>query len=61
MEHLKFSESVNFETKNLSKVNLFFTNGRDFSDYDASTKDMVSKILDANALVLGRPVFCDSI
>lgn len=44
MSHLEFSEGVQFETIDLSKITLAFSDGRDFREYDMTTKDVVQKI-----------------
>src|SRR5690554_6342385 len=61
MESIEFSADVEFEIVDLAKINLSFADGRDFRDYDAETSALVQKILDADALVIGTPIFNASI
>ena len=61
MQNLHFSEDVVFETVDLSETTLAFSDGRDFRDYDEVTKNVVQKILDADALVLATPIYNASI
>ncbi len=61
MQNLHFSEVVSFETVDLSETTLAFSDGRDFREYDEITKNVVQKILDADALVLASPIYNASI
>lgn len=61
MESLNFSSHVDFEIVNLADLSLDFADGRDFRDYEGDSKELVQKILDADALVIGTPIFQASI
>ena len=61
MEYIKFSDNVDYEIIDLSKINLQFVDGRDYREYDSETSNLVAKILKADALLIGTPVYNASI
>lgn len=61
LEAMRFSEDVEYEIIDLSQTKLMFADGRDFREYDEITRNVVQKVLDADALVIGTPIFNASI
>ncbi|QIK70733.1 NAD(P)H-dependent oxidoreductase [Erysipelothrix sp. HDW6C] len=56
-----FSSDVDFEVVDLKEIEVAFSDGRDYRDYEGDTLHLVEKILAADALVIGSPVFQASI
>lgn len=61
LENISFSENVEYETIDLSKTKLEFADGRDYRDYETETREVVEKILAADALLIGTPIYNASI
>ncbi len=61
LEAMEFSSAVEFQIIDLSTTQLNFADGRDFREYNDTTRNVVQKILDADALLIGTPIFNASI
>ncbi|CAM3624664.1 NADPH-dependent FMN reductase [Erysipelothrix urinaevulpis] len=61
LENITFSQDVDYEIIDLATLDIMFADGRDYRDYEGDTKTLVEKILDADALIIGTPVFQASI
>ena len=53
--------NINFELIDLADYDIVFADGRHFQDYEGDTYTVISKIIDADALVIGTPIFQASI
>lgn len=61
MKALKFKDDVDVELIDLSTLSLEFADGRDYRDYRGDTLQLVQKIMEADGLVIGTPIFQASI
>ncbi len=61
LDTLSFPEDVEFELIELSQLNISFADGRDYREYTDDTTTLVSKILDADGIIIGTPVYQASI
>lgn len=61
LNHIKFSDDVDYEIVDLADFNLQFADGRVFGEYDNATIELINKIMDADALLIGSPVYQASI
>lgn len=61
MNALVFGAEVDHEHLNLKDLEMSFADGRDYREYDNDNKTIVQKIIDADALIIGTPIFQASI
>ncbi|WP_201288888.1 MULTISPECIES: NADPH-dependent FMN reductase [Erysipelothrix] len=61
MQNIKFSDGVDYEIVDLSELDIMFADGRDFRDFEGDTRTLVEKIIAADAIIVGTPVFQASI
>lgn len=61
MQNIKFSDGVDYEIVDLSELDIMFADGRDFPDFEGDTRTLVEKIIAADAIIVGTPVFQASI
>lgn len=61
MESIEFSDNVEYEIIDLKTISLAFADGRDYREYDKITSELVEKILHADAILIGTPVYNASI
>lgn len=54
-------ETVKTEMISLGDFDLAFSDGRDYRDYDGDTNTVISKIMSADAFIIGTPVYQSSI
>lgn len=52
---------IEFELIDLADYEIIFADGRHYQDYEGDTQSVVTKIMDADALVIGTPIFQASI
>lgn len=45
----------------LSEMDMVFSDGRNYLDYEGDTKDIAQSVMDADALIIGTPIFQASI
>lgn len=50
-----------FTLIDLAEVDMVFSDGRNYSDYEGDTKMVAEKIMEADAIIIGTPVFQASI
>lgn len=61
VERFKDQENVKVTFINLANYNLQFSDGRNYVDYDGDTKFVTERIMKADGIVIGTPVFQASI
>lgn len=61
LNEIKFSPNTSYEIIDLADYNLPFADGRFLNEYDSSVLNLINKIIDADALVIGFPVYQASI
>lgn len=61
LSHLNFGNDVHIDNINLSDVNMSFADGRDYREYDNDNKNIVEKIVAADAIIIGTPIYQASI
>lgn len=61
LNEIKFSPNTSYEIIDLADYNLPFVDGRFLNEYDSSVLNLINKIIDADALVIGFPVYQASI
>lgn len=54
-------DSIETELISLGDYNLVFSDGRDYRDYEGDTSTVISKIMSADAYIIGTPVYQSSI
>lgn len=54
-------DSVETEIISLGDFDLVFSDGRDYRDYEGDTNKVISKVMEADAFVIGTPVYQSSI
>ncbi|CCV63630.1 NADH-dependent fmn reductase [Alteracholeplasma palmae J233] len=58
---IKFDENTEYEIIDLKDYQLPFADGRVLSDYDEITQNLIYKIMDSDALIIGTPIYQASI
>lgn len=61
LQNIHFSQDVDFTLVQLSDLKLSFSDGRDYREYEDDSTWLVEKILEADAILIGTPVFQASI
>lgn len=61
LSEITFVDNVDYEIIDLSEVQLDFADGRDYREYNTETATLVEKILSADALIIGSPIYQASI
>ena len=61
LNHLKFSDNINYEILDLANYNLEFSDGRAFNEYNEDTINLINTLMDADAIVIGTPIYQASI
>lgn len=61
LTHLKFSDNINYEILDLANYNLEFSDGRAFNEYNEDTINLINTLMDADAIVIGTPIYQASI
>lgn len=61
LAHLNFDETIDFELINLKDLNMSFADGRDYREYDNDNTDLIEKMINADAIIIGTPIFQASI
>ena len=57
----KFNSDVDYEIIDLSNYNIPFADGRTLNDYDEETVNLINKIIDADGIIIGTPIYQASI
>ncbi|GAA0430760.1 NAD(P)H-dependent oxidoreductase [Lentibacillus halophilus] len=55
------NEEIETEFIDLSAYQLVFSDGRDYRDYTGDTKEVLQKVMEADACIIGTPIFQASI
>ena len=55
------NQSVETEFINLGDYDIIFSDGRDYRDYEGDTNTVISKVMKADAFIIGTPVYQSSI
>lgn len=61
LETLKFSENVDYEIIDLANYDLPFADGRVLNDYNEDVIEIVNKLMDADGIIFGTPIYQASI
>lgn len=57
LDQLKFSDNAVVDRINFKDLQMTFADGRDFREYDNDNKVIVQKIIDADAIIIGTPIY----
>lgn len=57
LKNLSFSDQVNYEQINLKDLEMSFADGRDFREYNNDNRVLIEKLIAADAIVIGTPVY----
>lgn len=61
MDALSFSSDVEYELINLKDLDMAFADGRDYREYDNDNSTIIQKMIEADAIIIGTPIFQSSI
>ena len=54
-------ESIETELISLGDYDIAYSDGRDYRDYEGDTNTVISKVMEADAFIIGTPVYQSSI
>lgn len=61
LNHLEFSVDIDYEVLDLANYNLEFADGRAFNEYNEDTVNLINTLMEADAIVIGTPIYQASI